>query len=200
MIRCATPRVGFVFGVLALAISGCGLIGGGGQSGDPGNSGNPGTSGAAGHGGSGTVRQPAPSAPPTPTQVLVSRKTSTGEVPILVEINSLVRQGELATLNFSVTSLAEEGEDEWQVADTFDGDSGLDVSGVTLVDGQNRKKYLVAQDSRGDCVCSSDLSSTFVAPGQTVLLTATFAAPPESVTTIDVSIPTAGTFSDVPIS
>ena len=31
-----------------------------------------------------------------------------------------------------------------------------------MIDAAGRKKYLVARDSNGNCVCSNDLSDTFV--------------------------------------
>lgn len=63
-----------------------------------------------------------------------------------------------------------------------------------------KKRYFVAADSAGACVCTTDLSGTFPDAGDTVELTATYAAPPTSTTTVDVSVPGLGTLSDVPVS
>lgn len=78
------------------------------------------------------------------------------------------------------------------------GDSRLD--GVSLVDAKNRKRYLVARDSKGDCVCDAGLGSKFVEGGAPLTLSATFGAPPEDVEALDVVIPSFGTFKDVPLS
>jgi hypothetical protein len=74
------------------------------------------------------------------------------------------------------------------------------VAGVYLIDGKHGKKYEVANDPGGHCVCSSLLGNLYIAPGSATVMTATFAAPPADVTALDVSIPLAGTFHDVPVS
>ena len=80
----------------------------------------------------------------------------------------------------------------------FDNPFGT-LDGIYLVDGQNRKKYLVAHDSAGQPLTDSSLSGTFVEPGQFVTLSATLAAPPADVAAVDVFIPHFGTLAGVPI-
>ncbi|MQA79790.1 MAG: hypothetical protein GEV10_15135 [Streptosporangiales bacterium] len=77
------------------------------------------------------------------------------------------------------------------------------MSGVYLVDGKNKKKHLTARyrdpahpTSGMHCLCSGTRG---VAGGQTLYLNATFAAPPDDVTSVDVAIPHVGTFKDVAI-
>jgi hypothetical protein len=72
--------------------------------------------------------------------------------------------------------------------------------GVALIDPNARKKYLVARDSTGRCVCSTDLGSAFVEEDAPVNLQATLAAPPDTVTTVDVVVPNVKTFTGVPIA
>lgn len=143
--------------------------------------------------------------PAAPEQKLGSRETSDQSVRIRVTLTSLARQQNLVTLNFTASALSIADTSSWQVAGFFGDTSGPDgisgaVNGVYLIDGKNKKKHIVASDSNKRCVCTSNLSATFVKPGQSVVLSATFAAPPRDVNAIDVHIPHAGTFRNVPIS
>jgi hypothetical protein len=89
-----------------------------------------------------------------------------------------------------------------QGQDLADGDRELgDVAdGFALIDPQGRKKYLVARDETGRCVCSNGLSSVFVYPDKPVSVEATLSAPPPNVTRVNVQVPNVRTFTDVPIS
>ena len=88
-----------------------------------------------------------------------------------------------------------------QYQDLAGGDSeGGDVAdGFALIDPQGRKKYLVARDETGRCVCSN-LSGVFVHPDKPVSVEATLSAPPPSVTRVNLQVPNVKTFTDVPIS
>ena len=121
----------------------------------------------------------------------------------------LKRSGPTVVANATVTWV-EGGDDNMQVAGTF-GD-GVDATlegdapephdtfdGIALIDPEGRKKYLVARDSRGLCVCTSDLNSTFVEDGTPVTLEATLSAPPGEVTEVNVFVPRVKTFTGVPI-
>lgn len=78
---------------------------------------------------------------------------------------------------------------------------------MTLVDRKNRKRYLVARvdpnttlDGRdSQYLASSGLSKVFVKPGQSIALYATFGAPPDDVTAVDVVIPQVPVFENVPL-
>ena len=126
-------------------------------------------------------------------------------------ITELKRSGPTVVLNATV-EWAEGGDDSMQVSSTFgDGqfqtlegsegqESGDVFDGVALIDPEGRKKYLVARESTGRCVCSNDLSSSFASEDTPVNLEATLAAPPETVTQVNVFVPRVKTFTDVPIS
>jgi len=70
--------------------------------------------------------------------------------------------------------------------------------GVALIDPEGRKKYLVARDSEGRCVCSNQLGTRFIGQGP-VNLEATLSAPPEGVQRVNLSVPGVKTFTDVPL-
>jgi hypothetical protein len=126
-------------------------------------------------------------------------------------ITELKRSGPTVVLNATV-EWAEGGDDSMQVSSTFgDGqfqtlegsegqESGDVFDGVALIDPEGRKKYLVARESTGRCVCSNDLSASFASEATPVNLQATLAAPPETVTKVNVFVPRVKTFTDVPIS
>jgi hypothetical protein len=126
-------------------------------------------------------------------------------------ITELKRSGPTVVLNATV-EWAEGGDGSIQIASTFndgqyqkleddDADESGDVfDGVALIDPEGRKKYLVARESTGRCVCSVDLNSAFVTEETPISLEATLTAPPEDVTTVNVFVPRVKTFTDVPIS
>lgn len=164
--------------------------------------------------GAATVASPAATVPPLTVaasreaQVAVGSGTS---VPVRADVSPLQRRGDLVVLNVVVAHTGEDG--QWQVSDALDDGTtnGLEgsvqeqdparysVDGITLVDGDNAKRYLVARDERGWCVCSSSLAGLFLEPGSSVVLSATFAAPPEDVEALDVEVPLFGTFAAVPV-
>ena len=72
-------------------------------------------------------------------------------------------------------------------------------SADSLVDGKNAKRYLVARDSRGACLCTNNGSAIFIEAGQTSLLSAVFAIPPPDVTSISVQVPLFGVIDNVPV-
>jgi hypothetical protein len=76
--------------------------------------------------------------------------------------------------------------------DTFDG--------IALIDPAGRKKYLVARDSTGRCVCSGELGAAFISRGAPVELQATLTAPPPEVKQVDVFVPRFETFRGVAIA
>ena len=82
--------------------------------------------------------------------------------------------------------------DQQEESDVFDG--------VALVDPEGRKKYLVARDEEGRCVCTNELSSSFAQQEAPVQLTATLTAPPAGVTQVDLLIPHFETVRDVPLA
>ena len=179
-------------------------------------------------GGGTAASTPAPTASPEGEATAEATETATaeagGETASLAEgqgsadgarftfrITELKRSGPTVVLNATV-EWAEGGDDSMQVASTFgDGqfqtlegsegqESGDVFDGVALIDPEGRKKYLVARESTGRCVCSNDLSASFASEATPVNLQATLAAPPETVTKVNVFVPRVKTFTDVPIS
>jgi hypothetical protein len=127
---------------------------------------------------------------------IASRTASYGVDKVRVDLQSLRRDGELSTLALRVTNL---GSDEYSVDHDFGDVSNYDLSGITLIDGKNSKRYLVGRDSKDRCVCTSTIALR-IQPRASYNLTATFAAPPADVTSLEVSIPGLGTLNDVPVS
>jgi hypothetical protein len=72
------------------------------------------------------------------------------------------------------------------------------IGGVQLIDPVGKKKYFVARDSDGKCVCSSGLKD--IKPGTTINVWAKLPAPPEDVEKISIIIPHFSPMDDVPIS
>jgi hypothetical protein len=72
------------------------------------------------------------------------------------------------------------------------------VGGVSLIDPAGKKKYFVARDAGGKCVCSQGIKD--VAPGGSVNVWAKFPAPPDDVQTISIVVPHFSPMDDVPIS
>lgn len=125
------------------------------------------------------------------------------------DIVELERRGDLLELRANLTNLEQDRsvDRRWQVGDRFNGAyrddlkvGSLAFSGSVLTDLVGKKRYFVAVDDAGGCVCSSNLEAVFVDAGQTVELSATYAAPPASTTTLDVSVPSLGTFRDLPVT
>jgi hypothetical protein len=72
------------------------------------------------------------------------------------------------------------------------------VGGVQLIDPVGKKKYFVARDSDGKCICSRGVKD--IAAGTSVNVWAKFPAPPEDVKKIGIVIPHFSPLDDVPIS
>jgi hypothetical protein len=127
-------------------------------------------------------------------------------------ITDLKRSGPTVVLNATVSLAGDSPSDSIQVGSIFsdglfqeledsDADEEGDVfDGVALIDPEGRKKYLVARESTGRCVCSNNLSAAFVEEDAPVNLQATLAAPPEGVSTVDVVVPNVKTFTGVSLA
>jgi hypothetical protein len=142
---------------------------------------------------------------------VATRDGSVDQEPVTLSIVSLKRSGATVELTFEL-SLDKTASGHAQVASAFDDgefekvtapgstdiSGGDTLDGIYLVDTTDAKKYPVARDSYGQCVCDINLGDTFVDSGAPVFLSATFGAPPSS--SVNVSIPGYGTFANVPIS
>ncbi len=164
---------------------------------------------------SGSSPSSGPSATGAPEQALASKEfTVTGTyaqtpVRMRLDVMELKRRGDLLQLTANLVNTEQDRSRDlrWQVASRFAGEYRDDLtgtsgafSGLVLTDIAAKKRYLVAADSANNCVCTVQLSSTFVGAGQSVELSATYAAPPTSTTKLDVEIPTLGTFRDLPVT
>ena len=139
--------------------------------------------------------------------------TSTySQLPIRIRFDllALQRRGDLLQVDARVTNTDTDRTKDmrWQVSNRFDppvyredlGASNGIFGGVVLTDVAGKKRYLVAADSAKDCVCTTNLSGTFLGAGQGVDVVATYAAPPTSTTKLDVEVPSLGLFRDIAIS
>lgn len=158
-------------------------------------------------------------AEPVPVQqelpVLATRTSAAGSIPLEIELNSVTATGQVMTVVFTARNT---GEERWQISEFFDDGSGyapLDdagtrseehetmlawsTDGVAVLDPVNGRLHRAAYDSTGSCACNVDLGNRFVGPGEAVVLTTAFGAPPEEVTHVTVQIPGAGSFDDVPL-
>jgi hypothetical protein len=127
--------------------------------------------------------------------------------PVKAELYGPRRGQGFLTIKVRLTNLTPAGKGGslgWQIASTFAGQhtGGLpsDVfSGVYLLDRKNSKQYLVARNAKGAFLASNELSAVFVQPQQAVEFFATFGAPPDDVSVVDVAIPRLPVFENVPI-
>jgi hypothetical protein len=159
----------------------------------------------------------ASTATPTPTPTVATGPVAQGEGSadggrFVFLITDLKRSGPTVVLNATVSLAGDSPSDSIQVSDIFsDGlfeeledsdanEEGDVFDGVALIDPEGRKKYLVARESTGRCVCSNNLSSAFVEEDAPVNLQATLAAPPEGVDTVDVVVPNVKTFTGVSLA
>jgi hypothetical protein len=72
------------------------------------------------------------------------------------------------------------------------------ITGVYLVDGVNKKRYLVMRDSDGKCICTDTLGH--VDPKGDVTVWAKFAAPPDDIDKMTVIVPLFLPLDDVPVT
>lgn len=156
-------------------------------------------------------------ATPTPTATVATGPVAQAEGSaeggrFVFLITDLKRSGPTVVLNATVSLAGDSPSDSIQVGSVFsDGlyqeledsdanEEGDVFDGVALIDPEGRKKYLVARESTGRCVCSNNLSAAFVEEDAPVNLQATLTAPPEGVGTVDVVVPNVKTFTGVSLA
>ena len=164
----------------------------------------------------GTAAASPPAGQPTPAdhgapsgaaplgEVFATRTSAMGGVKVTLQLYPLQRDGSVSHLNLTLSAPATgtAGQVTQLLSDSNPkaGDSESDAAdGIQLVDGKNSKLYLVASDGNGTCLCSRSLGRTFLEDDLPVLVTATFAAPPADVGTVDVVVPSFGTVKGVPV-
>lgn len=145
---------------------------------------------------------PSVSPVPTPSKTAGSTTVTISGSRLPVDVYQLRREGSMVVLDFGLRNDTESeplsGGDTLR-GSPFSRNGENDVSGVTLVDEQNEKRHEPARFGR-NCLCTNNLDDIQVGPGQTLYMTASYAAPPKDVTTMDVSIGKLGTVKNVPIS
>ena len=82
---------------------------------------------------------------------------------------------------------------------TTSGGTEFNTDGVTVLDTSSKKIYRSAYDTAGGCLCSST-DGVAIARGATTVLQTSFAAVPDDVDTVTVTIPMAGAFENVPVT
>jgi hypothetical protein len=144
----------------------------------------------------------------TPTQAVgeepvATRAGSIDKVRVTAQVFPVRRSGGTATVDLYIAS--RDPEETFMVSDNLgDGNtetaskSERSVDGIRLLDTTAKRAYLPAVTADGACVCSPDDDNTLTF-NSSVWVTVTFAAPPASVTTMSVSVPSFGTFTDVPV-
>ena len=115
-------------------------------------------------------------------------------------ITQLQRSGATVVLNATVALAGDSPNDSIQIGSTFARGRRAVFDGVALIDPEGERKYLVAREDGGRCICSAKLVDVFVEQNAPVSLQATLTAPPEDVTTVDVVVPNVKTFTDVPLA
>jgi hypothetical protein len=139
---------------------------------------------------------PASSAAPVAAEP-AALASAEGEIPGLrAEVQELKRTaGDTLTLKLAFVN---DGQQEMALDQFGAGQEVYSLAGVNLVDIVGKKKYFVASDSEGKCLCSRDLGR--LAPGARASLWAKFPAPPPDVQQIGVVVPRFAPLEDVPIS
>ncbi|GAA3754907.1 hypothetical protein HDA32_004263 [Spinactinospora alkalitolerans] len=176
-----------------LLLAGCGLFGGDPEeegAEDSGSGGEPVNAGAVDPGEA------------EPRETLASQDFRDDGSDLHIAVHELARRGETVELTFSVTNT---GDTEWDHGGFFSGGNVLSddkntVASVELIDARTGRLHLVARDADGACVCSTPGYGFTLGGGDSLLLSATYGAPPEEIETMGVRIPGAGTFNDVPLS
>lgn len=151
---------------------------------------------------------PAPTQTPLPSvtaaeEPVASRPGSIDKVGVTAQVFPVRRSGGTATVDLYIAS--KDSEDEFMIGGKL-GDGNTETSskslssvdGIRLLDTTAKKAYLPAITADGACVCSPDDASTLTF-NSAVWVTVTFAAPPTDVSVVSVSVPTFGTFTDVPV-
>jgi hypothetical protein len=145
---------------------------------------------------------PAPAPSPVAERAAAPPAIATADGPfagVRAELTELKRtSGGTVTLRFTIVN---DSGRNLQVADVGIGGGTLierpySIDGVHLIDPVGKKKYFVAKDSAGACVCST---FGMVPGGGRASHWAKFPAPPDDVARISVMIPVFAPMDDVPL-
>lgn len=143
-----------------------------------------------------------PATAPQPSRAVATRRGSLEQVPVTATVFPLMRSGDLASINVVISSTS--GRAFRILEHLSDHNPELSarrlrtVDGVRLLDSRQKKAYLPATTSTGECLCSP--ANTDMLERYTELtISVVFASPPPDLEHIDVVIPVFGTVTDVPI-
>ncbi|MGI8537469.1 MAG: hypothetical protein ACR2K2_13500 [Mycobacteriales bacterium] len=129
-------------------------------------------------------------------EVLATRTSGFNGGQVRADVLTLRRTGELLNLEIQLTAVSGDSLIDSGVFKAKPGVTG--VTGISLVDAGNKKRYLPAKDSAGGCLCSD--ADFILRTGGSTIVSATYAAPPADVTALSVELPSFGTFADLPVS
>jgi hypothetical protein len=132
--------------LLGLGLSGCSAT-----TADPSGQSAAPTSSAAGDASERPEQTPA-SGSPSASARSASRTSQLGTGQVRADVLTLRRSGDLLTLEIQLTNL-----EDGSLASSSSFTASVqdnNVTGITLVDGRNKKRYLPAKDSAGTCLCS----------------------------------------------
>ena len=114
-------------------------------------------------------------------------------VPLRLDVTSVKRlAGGTVNVRFTITNTGDTTEFRpyRQLSDpTIKGGGEYDVGGLALLDRSGDKKYLTLYGSDGICLCTGEMDDLEIATGKTVSLYADVTAPPDTVSTVDLTLP-----------
>ncbi len=116
-----------------------------------------------------------------------------------IAVLGLAVQGRLATLTVRFTPHFPDDSPGQSISLYDMSDNALGTNQVSLVDPVGLKRYLVVQDSNNNALGSNEVTTEAV-NNSSVVAHWTFAAPPASVTKIDVEVGPFPAFNDLPIT
>ena len=124
-------------------------------------------------------------------------------VPLRIDVTGLERNGDLVELTFVMTNEADPSTPGFEPYSVFSdprtGDGAYAISGTSLIDGEGQKAYLTVLDSEGTCLCTGGMSGVSIPGGGSMQMSATFGGLPESLESVDVSVPGFAPVTGVPI-
>lgn len=189
----------------AVSISACGLFGGGGD--DPSPSSSPTKNSSTASSTETGQRQPvAERVAQVPYEETAGGAFPSATTYLVASVYGIYRDGDKAQLQVGLR-VAGDAPDGFIGGMTFllSASSGIEdedpssneATGMSLLDMKAGKAYLVARDAANKCLCSTNPK---FGKGITTLISATYAAPADDLSTMSVYLPTFGLFSDVPIT
>lgn len=115
-----------------------------------------------------------------------------GRVPVRFDLMRFERNGDLVELVYVLTN-------EHDVDDFVPYSTTVDrMNELKLVDQESQRVYLQAEDSEGDCLCTT--TDIELDPGESATRYATFAGLPEDLATVDIHVHEFTPMDGVPVS